>query len=183
MSELLYKHSIKLDTIYTPCARPPKGFQWNCYANFMNLEIEKKHGRKFIDSLRNIADKQFVENNPNYVFSFYDCETTSRYVNAKSYEEFLEKPERDFVNELNYSKLSKEQTKKEKANTEVTFVIYRDGTVGKIKVESDFSITKNKDFAIFFEKSAINFVKKSRWKPAEYRGIKVNSEMRLNSIQ
>ncbi|MEO7978379.1 hypothetical protein [Flavobacterium sp.] len=180
MNELLSKYSIKLNKVSMSCSRPPKGFKWNCYAKLMNLAIEKKFGEKFIDSLRNIADKQFVEKNPNFIFSFFDCETTSRYVNAKSYEEFLEKPESDFMIELNYPKLSKEQIKKEKANTEVTFVIYRNGTVGRIKVESDFKIAGDLDFARYFEKEAINFVKKAKWKSALYRGIKVNSDMHLN---
>lgn len=180
MNELLSKYSIRLDTILTPCSRPTKGFKWNCYAELMNLEIENKFGKKFIDSLRNIADKKFVENNPNYIFDFSECDMTSRYTNAKSYEEFLEKPEDDFVNGLNYPKMSKNQIKKENANTDVSFVIYRNGTVGKIKTETDLSIAKNKDFAKYFESEAIAFVKKAKWKPAEYRGINVNSEMHLN---
>lgn len=180
MSNLLSKYSISLDTIHKPCARPPKGFKWNCYAKLMNLEIEKKFGAKFIDSLRNIADEQFVKNNLNYVFQFSECDMNSRYVSAKTYEEFLEKPENDFINGLNYSKLSKAQTKKERANTDVFFVIYKNGTVGNIKVETDFKITKNREFAEYFEKEAIKFVKKAKWKPAKYRGINVNSEMYLN---
>lgn len=180
MIKLLSKHNISFDTIFGVCSRPPKGFKWNCYKNMMNETINKKFGFKFIDSLRNIADRKFIKNNPNFIFSFFDCETTSRYVNAKNYEDFLKKPEDDFVDGLNYPKLSKNQIKKEKANTEVFFVIYRNGTVGKIKAKSDFSITKNKDFAKYFEREAINFVKKAKWKPAEFRGINVNSEMHLN---
>ncbi len=180
MRELLAEHSISLDTILTSCMRLPKGFQSHCYTKIMNLEIKKRFGEKFIDSLRNIADKRFIDNNPNFIFSFFDCETNSRYVTAKTYEEFLEKPENDFIKTLNYVKLTKKQIKKEKANTDVSFVIYRNGTVGNIKVESNFEITRNKKFAKYFENEAINFVKKAKWEPATYRGIKVNSEMHLN---
>ncbi|KAF2337008.1 energy transducer TonB [Flavobacterium daemonense] len=180
MKELLSKFSIGLDSILISCAHPPKGFRRYCYAERMNLEIEKKFGDKFIDSLRNVADQQFVKNNPNLIFDFSECETTSRYITAKTYEEFLEKPENDFIDGLNYPKMSKRQAKKEKANTEVFFVIYKDGSVGNLKAESDFSISKNKDFAKYFEKEATSFVKKAKWKPANYRGIIVNSEMTLN---
>lgn len=180
MKKLLGEYSITLDSILLPCSLPPKGFKRYCYSEQMNLEIENRFGVKFIDSLRNIADKSFIENNTNFVFSFSDCETNSRYATAKTYEEFLEKPQNDFIKSLNYSKLIKKQGKKEKANTDVSFIIYRNGTIGNIKVESDFKITKNKEFVINFEKEAINFVKKAKWIPATYRGIKVNSEMYLS---
>jgi len=180
MNELLAKHSITLDTILIPCSRPPKGFKWYCYSELINKEIEKRFGEKFIDSLRNIADRKFIENNPKFVFSFSDCETNSRYETAKTYEDFLEKPENDFIKSLNYKNLTKQQLKKEKANSNISFVIYRNGTIGNIKVESDFNISKNKDFIKYFEKESIKFVKNAKWKAATYRGIKVNSEMYLN---
>ena len=92
----------------------------------------------------------------------------------------MKKPKEDFIKGLHYTKLNNDQRKKERANTEVFFVIYKDGTVGKIKVESDFSKSKNQDFAHYFEEQAIAFVKNAKWKPAKYRGIAVNSEMYLN---
>ena len=180
MIKLLSKYNISVDTIMGVCSRPPKGFKWHCYNNLMNETIYKKFGKKFIDSLRNIADRQFIENNSKYIFSFYDCDLTSRYVTSKDYDDFLKKPENDFVFGLNYPKMSKNDIQKEKANTEVSFVIFKNGTVGNIKVESDFKIAKNKDFAKYFEKEAIDFVKKAKWKPAKYKGINVNSEMHLN---
>ncbi|RWX02222.1 energy transducer TonB [Flavobacterium cerinum] len=178
MTELLLKKSIVLNSVLKPCMGPRKGFNWYCYAELMNSEIEKKFGEKFIDSLRNIADKQFIEKNPGHVFSFHECDTTSRYSNAKSYEEYLTKPKDDFMNGLDYPGMNK--VKKERVNTEVFFVIYRDGTIGNIKAKSDFSKAKNKIFAKYFESKALDFVKKSKWKPAKYRGINVNSEMYLN---
>lgn len=180
MSELLLKYSIKLDSIFLSCSSPPKGFQRNCYAKNMNLQIEKKFGAKFIDSLRNIADKQFVKNNPKYIFQFTECDMESRYESAKTYKEFIEKPENDFVKTIKYEKLNKIETKKQKANTDIYFTIYKNGTIGNLKVETDFTISKNKDFMNYFEKEALNFVKKAKWKPAKYRGINVNSEMFLN---
>lgn len=180
MSKLLLKYSIQLDSIFLSCSNPPKGIKRNCYAEFMNLQIEKKFGAKFIDSLRNVADQQFVKNHPKYIFQFTECDTKSRYENAKTYEEFIKKPENNFVKGLNYVKLNKIETKKQKANTDVFFTIYKNGTIGNIKVETDFSISKNKDFMKYFEKEALNFVKKAKWKTAKYRGINVNSEMFLN---
>jgi len=180
MKSLLSGHSIALDSFLSPCARPPKGFRWHCYADLMNRAIEKRFGEKFIDSLRHIADIRFINNNPHFIMPFYECDMTSRYAAAKSYDDFLKKPEDDFLNNLNDTGLSKKQLKKQKANTEVTFIIFRDGSIGHIKSENNGSIATNSDFAKYFEREALNFVKRAKWKPALYRGIKVNSKMRLN---
>jgi len=180
MGKLLLKKSILLDSVLKPCMRPPEGFKWYCYAKLMNLEIEKRFGKNFIDSLRNIADKQFIENKPNYIFDFYECDTSSRYASAETYEEFLEKPKNDFLNKLNYPKMTKSEMRKQRANTEVSFVIYKNGSVGNIKLNTDYDIAKNKEYAKYFEGAALEFVKNAKWKPATYRGFNVNSEMHLN---
>lgn len=180
MSNLLLKYSITLDTILTTCVMAPKGFRRYCYSKLMNLEINRRFGENFIDSLRVISDRQFIENNPNFIFSFSDCDLTSRYEKANNYDEFLEKPEDDFVTGLKHPKMNRKQLRKEKANTEVYFVIYKNGKIGNIYAETNFEISRNIEFAKFFEKEAITFVKKSQWKPAEYRGIKVNSELSIN---
>jgi hypothetical protein len=176
MGELLSHYSIKLDSVMNGCDRPPKGFRRNCYEEIMNSAILKKFGKNFIDSLRNVADKQFVENHPTYIFNHFECDLTSRYANSKTYSDFLDKPENDFISGLKL----KGTKKKEKANTEISFVIYRNGKTGKIKAKSDFDMATNKEFAIYFEEKAIDFVKKSKWIAAKYRGIDVNSEMILN---
>jgi hypothetical protein len=62
----------------------------------------------------------------------------------------------------------------------VYFIIYKNGTVGNITLETDFNISKNKKFITHFEKEAVYFVKNAKWKPAQYRGINVNSEIHLN---
>lgn len=180
MIKLLSKYNISFDTILGVCSRPQKGFKWNCYKNLMNETINKKFGVKFIDSLRNIADREFIKNNPNFIFGTFDCDTTSRYVTAINYDDFLEKPENDFIKGLSYRKISKTEVQKQKANTEVFFVIFKNGTIGNIKVKSDFNISKNKAYGKYFEKEAIDFVKKAKWKPAKFRGIDVNSQMYLN---
>ncbi|WP_143090432.1 energy transducer TonB [Flavobacterium akiainvivens] len=180
MKALLSKHSIALAQGDVSCIRPPEGFRWRCYEKLMNAAIEDEFGKNFIDSLRHIADVSYIKNHPKQIFSFYECDTESRYSAAKSYDDFLKMPEDDFIKTLNYPGLTKEQQQKLKANTEVTFIIYKNGTVGNISVRSDFSIANNKEFARYFEARAIAFVKKAKWKPALYRGIPVNSDMDLN---
>ena len=180
MSNLLSNYSISLDSVANGCDRPPKGFSRNCYEKIMNSSIEKKLGNFFIDSLRKIADRQFFENHPKHILHWSECDLKSRYSSAKTYDEFLDKPEDDFIKGLNYPNMSRFEQSKQKANTEISFVIYRNGSIGKIKVESDFTIAQNINFAKYFEKQAIKFVKNAHWKAAKYRGIDVNSTRDLN---
>jgi hypothetical protein len=180
MKRLLDKYSIDIDTLRGSCIPPLKGFRRYCYQNLMNTEIELKFGEKFIDSLRHIADVEFINNHPKFVFHFWDCDTTSRYAAAKTYDEYLKMPKEDFLRTLSYGGLTKRELKKLHADTEVEFILYRNGSIGQINAKSDLSRVTNKDFAAYFEKEAIDFVKRAKWKPAKYRGIEVNSEMHLN---
>lgn len=180
MAKLLLTYNIKADSILLPCMRPPEGFRWHCYEDIMNAGIEERFGKNFIDSLRHVADSDYIKNHPERIFSFYDCELTSRYAAAKTYEEFLEKPEDDFTNSLTYAGYSKAQLRKLHANTEVDFVIYKDGTIGRIKTKIQQTQNFDAAFSKHFEKQAIAFVKKSKWQPAKYHGIPVSSEMHLN---
>jgi hypothetical protein len=57
----------------------------------MRQEIDKRFGKKFIDSLRTIAEKQYVQNNPNKIYEFEECDTLSRYPNDKTIQYFCQK--------------------------------------------------------------------------------------------
>ncbi|WP_435522627.1 hypothetical protein [Chryseobacterium indoltheticum] len=46
----------------------------NCYANVMRREIDKKFGSNFIDSLRNVAEIEYVKKNPDRIFNFEECD-------------------------------------------------------------------------------------------------------------
>ncbi|OCA77361.1 hypothetical protein BBI01_02565 [Chryseobacterium artocarpi] len=48
----------------------------------MNRLIEKKFGKKFIDSLRYIAKQTFIKSHPEEVFSFEYCDEFSKYPNS-----------------------------------------------------------------------------------------------------
>ncbi|WP_282788119.1 hypothetical protein [Flavobacterium croceum] len=63
ISRLLNKYGIQTQKNYSRCARM-SGFDPNCYENEMENEIEKRFGKKFIDSLSEIALKEFVTENP-----------------------------------------------------------------------------------------------------------------------
>jgi hypothetical protein len=63
MSTLLKKYRIETKEFYGRCSRIG-GFEPYCYENEMENEIKKRFGKKFIDSLSEIAIKEFVIENP-----------------------------------------------------------------------------------------------------------------------
>ncbi|NMH26980.1 hypothetical protein [Flavobacterium silvaticum] len=63
LKNILKVYGIETRKIYTRCARLG-GFEPYCYEIEMQHEIEKRYGRQFIDSLSEIALKEFVIENP-----------------------------------------------------------------------------------------------------------------------
>ena len=61
LDTLLAKYHIKTDTILHTCLTPFE--KQNCYHLRMYEEIQRKHGKNFIDSLRQIAEMKFMKNN------------------------------------------------------------------------------------------------------------------------
>lgn len=177
MKQILSKYNIQLDSALTYCIPMPKGFRRNCYAMLMNHKIEEKYGDKFIDSLRVLAEKQFVINNPNYVFPFYDCDTISRYPGTKNYSDFFDKPEKDFLKQFVYPKGYQHKNEKKISSTEVSFILNKNGTISNIVTDCSFANSKNEKFDKYFKTNAENFVKKTKWIPAKFRGIDVNSRI------
>ena len=105
MKEVLLKYKIQTDSTTTSCIPPPKGFRTNCYISIMNKEIEKRHGKKFIESVRNEAEGKYAIRHLNMVFEFDECDTISRYPGTKNYKDFFEKPYVDFEKTFKYPKM------------------------------------------------------------------------------
>jgi hypothetical protein len=63
MSLLLKQYGIETKEFYPRCVGMT-GFESNCYENEMDNEIRKRFGKKFIDSLSEIAIKEFVMEHP-----------------------------------------------------------------------------------------------------------------------
>lgn len=68
LKTLLNNYGIETRKNYSGCVRLG-AFEPYCYENEMWNEIEKRYGRKFIDSLSEIAIKEFVIENPNQPWS------------------------------------------------------------------------------------------------------------------
>lgn len=100
MDSILSKYSIGIKTDGYYCTIPWN--QQNCYGKVMEKEIQKRYGIKFIDSLRQVAEKIYVHKHRNDVFKFQDCDMTSRYPGTDDYSEFLENYKNDFFKTFKY---------------------------------------------------------------------------------
>jgi len=70
----------------------------------MLKEIEKKYGKKFLDSLCNLVEKDYVKKNSNKVYEFMERDMASRYPNTKDYNDMFDKSETDFFKQFKYPK-------------------------------------------------------------------------------
>ena len=103
----------------------------------MEKEIIKKHGIKFLDSIKNCADKQFVINNPNQIFSIEECDEAKTYPNPKKSEDFWDIPSKEFNAKFTYPKNYVECKKEYDNIMDAKFILYKNGAIDSLKIESD----------------------------------------------
>ena len=77
MAELLNKHNIEFRDYSHNCWGPPPGFENSCYEKEMWNEINSRLGLKAVDSLWEVALRNFVVKNPNteYIIDGIDVRT------------------------------------------------------------------------------------------------------------
>jgi len=145
--------------------------------------IDKKFGVNFIDSLRNIAEKQYVLNNIDKVFEYEECDTVSRYTKSKYYRNYYDYFDRDFWKVVKYPKDFKYRNEKDLYSyLEAKFILHKDGKVSGIKTWISFKNMENDKYATYFTKELIRFVEKSKWLPATSMGITVTSVCQITIL-
>jgi hypothetical protein len=80
LKKKLLKYGIETKEFYGTCIRWGS-FEPYCYQNEMWKEIDKKFGEKFIDSLSEIAKKEFVLENPNVGYMEDGIDLREKYKN------------------------------------------------------------------------------------------------------
>ena len=72
-----------ISSVYTgsSCIPPPEGFTEYCYENIMLAEIEKRHGKNWIDSLRTVALKNYMVKHPNEPYIENGIDLRAKYLN------------------------------------------------------------------------------------------------------
>jgi len=178
MNILLKRHNIEVDSALYYCT-VPQALQ-NCYAKVMSKEIRRKFGPKFIDSLRQVADIQYVEKNSDKLYDFEECDTISRYPGSKSYRSFFKDYKRGFWKNVQYpDQFEYRKDKDFYSSISAEFTLHKDGTISDIDIDLTFHNKKNYKYASYFINETKNFIKKTKWIPAKTMGITVNSRVPL----
>lgn len=176
MSKLLSEFNIQLFETYGIDVEP---LDKNCYEKFMNSEIVKKYGNNFLDSIRVIAEIEYVKNNASKVYSFEECDTTSRYLRANTYSDFFDKYKEDFFRRFTYPKDYKFKNEKYYSYTSAEFVLQKDTTVTISHIETTFQNAKNEVYTELFNERVREFINTAKWIPAKSAGIEVASKVPL----
>lgn len=177
MNSLLSHYNISTDIAVYNCMDEGK-FQ-NCYSSRMTQEIEQRYGAQFIDSLKNIADVMYVNNRINTVFSFADCDTISRYPNAKSYREHFENYKKDFFANVPYPEGFQYKNEEHYSYITADFILYKDGHISDIDIRVTFQNEANNKFKSYYTDRLKDFILTTKWVSATSHGISVDSEVPL----
>lgn len=178
MNKLLSSYNIKIDSASYYCTVPSK--LQNCYAHKMQQEIDRRYGKNFIDSLRTIAEKQYVKNNPNKIYEFEECDTLSRYPNDRNYSEYFKNYKNDFFQFAEYPTDFEYRKEKDSYSwISADFILRKDGTVTDIDIELTFQNKKNYKYSSYFTNKLKEFILKTKWIPAKSMGVIVNSKVPL----
>lgn len=178
LKELLAQNNIKFQIKHVPDMRMGS-FDRYCYEKTFNSEIANRQGEHFIDSLRNIADRIFIESHPEFVFMWHETETTSRYSKSLDYSESLKLSRNDLRDQL---QAICKKTGIEISELDVDFVIHRNGEVSRIKIKKALKPNTLNNSALI-DSAVVDFVRQSKWNPGKFNGIDVNSEWHIWNVR
>jgi len=146
----------------------------------MKEQIDKKFGKAFIDSLLNLSDSLYVQNNINDTFYYATCDTRPNYpsdtdTNPDEYSEVFQS---DFDKSIKYPVgYIKRPNYDSSAFVDVHLYVDKEGQAVITGCWFIFDIKKNHKYENYFEREIAKAMKKKGWTPATIRNQKVNSDM------
>lgn len=172
---LLNQNHIETKDIPLSCMRYANDKYENCHEVEMNRLIRQKFGKGFIDSLKYLATKRFIENHPDEVFSYQECDDTSRYPNSTADNQFKKITQDYFVKYPAPSRYIKKDKDEYFSFTSASFVLTKNGKIKELTIDSEFQNKKNNIFEKQFNTQLENFVLQSEWIPGKINGLNVDS--------
>ena len=146
----------------------------------MNETIKNKIKKVFINSLEEKADRTYLNKNINKVYySMDEYDETLFYPNAKSIETQRDDIKKDFFSNFKYPKGFHFNHKKYVGRSSVEFILYRNGKIKNIIIDTEFEQKNNNKFIPYFDNEIRKFVTKIKWLPRKQRGIKLNAGLGL----
>ena len=177
--EILSKYKIEFKIGEVGSCHPEINDGEYCYAQIMEKEIVKNFGKTFLDSIKKCADKQYIINNPNQVFSIKECDEMNTFPNPKNGEDFWEKPSKEFNAKFIYPKKYIKCRDEFDNLMDAKFILNKNGTIDSLKIETEFLNPKNNEFKKYIETKAKEYIENKKWNPIKRLGTFVNTEIEL----
>lgn len=168
-----YKEEITSDVIFGDQTQ-------GCYCDFMKEQVDNKFGKSFIDSLLNVSDSLYVQNNINDTFYYANCDTRPNYPNDNDTnpDEYSEVFQSDFDRSIKYpAGYIKRPNYDSSAFVDVHLYVDKAGHAVITGYWFVFDIKANHQYENYFEKEVEKIMKKTGWTPATIRNQKLNSDM------
>ena len=168
-----YKEEITSDVIF-------EGQTQGCYCDFMKEQIDNKFGKTFIDSLLNVSDSLYVQNNINDTFYYANCDTRPNYPTDTDThpDEYSEIFQNDFEKSLKYpAGFIKRPNFDSSAFVDVNLYVDKSGNAVITGYWFLFDMKTNHKYEKYFEREIEKAMRKKGWTPATIRNQKVNSDM------
>jgi|APLak6261690433_1056193.scaffolds.fasta_scaffold15299_1 hypothetical protein len=154
----------------------------NCYCELMDEKINQKYGKKFVDSLLNMADEKYLNKHINDTMYYAECDRRPNYPNDKddSKDEYSELMQKEIDDAIIYPKgYIKRPNYDASSFVNVYFYVDKDGNAKITHFGFIFDIKSNHKFEKYFESELKRIIKTKEWKPAQMRKRNVNSDMVL----
>lgn len=179
LKTLLKPYGIGCELFLTSCLYSGDGRRY-CYVDYMNQTIKNKFKKGFIDSLEVKADRIYLTKNIDRVYNAMDqYDETIFYPKAKSAESQREDTGKEFFSTFKYPKDFSFKHDKYIGRSIVEFILYRNGKIKNLKIETEFEQKINNRFIPYFDNEIKTFVSKTKWIPRKQRGISVNGRLSL----
>lgn len=156
--------------------------QTHCYCPYMEEKIIEKYGKKFTDSLLNIADEKYLMNHINDTMYYGDCDKYPKYPNDKndSNDEYSAVLQNELEKKITYPKgyiKIKNKTYNDAAFVDIRFYVNKKGEAKILSFWFRFDLKTNNKYKRELEGEIKKYIKTENWAPAQIRGVNVNSDM------
>lgn len=148
-----------------------------CFNQRIEMEIENKFGKGFIEKMSKQADESFA-NRTNYVFKDFELDKSPFFINPKGEEYSGEELVKYLNKHLKYpNKYNLAKTVEERPFVELQFIVKKNGIPNEFQItNSDFPKEKEK-FKNYFETEVLKIISKiPKWEPGRIHNKKVDTK-------
>ena len=179
MQSLLKENGIEYYNERSPCVIE-ENRNYHCYCEFMQEKINEKFGKKFTDSLLDIADSLYVFRNLSDTFHYSKCDTWPRFPGEYEDMEYSYKLQDTFNAKVKYPKdYIYAKNYDDNGFVDVSFIVDKNGNVSDLGFRFIYEHEKNEKHEAYFMSVIEPLITEIKWQPATIRNQIVISDMNI----